>query len=361
MENCNKRKKVIIWNTEVDDLYLKKGLIGGLAVQMRYWTETFVKKGWDVYAPTCNKSRVYNGIRFFRYYDIPKIGIVTEYIFALYHLLCIKPDLILLRGARRQLGSVATFAKLLNIKVVFLGASDADFKPEEELINDKKSRKIYRTGIRKTGYFVLQNKAQEECLARNYGEKKHVIIPNIWPLTNKNGKVSRDIDFLWVGNFRELKRPQWFIQLAKDNPQYKFAMVGGSANGNQLYKDCEEKAKRYPNFEFLGRTDFDDVNKLFERARIYVCTSEIEGFPNTFLQAWSNNIPVITTFDPSDTVKTNGLGLCVNSYEELNATAKTLIGNQTKQQEIQQNIAVYFKESHNADSMYERIIKMIEC
>ena len=91
MENCNKRKKVIIWNTEVDDLYLKKGLIGGLAVQMRYWTETFVRKGWEVYAPTCNKQRNYNGINFFKYYDIPKVGVVTEYIFALYHLLHISP------------------------------------------------------------------------------------------------------------------------------------------------------------------------------------------------------------------------------------------------------------------------------
>ena len=352
-------KKVIIWTPEIDDLYLKKGLIGGLAIQMRYWAETLVRKGWQAYVPTYNRSRNYNGIKFFKYYNLPKIGVATEIIFTLYHLLKIRPDLILLRGARRQLGSVATFAKLLGIKVVFLGASDADFKPEEELINDNKSRKIYRTGIRKTGYFVLQNKAQEECLVKNYGDKKHVIIPNIWPLTNKNGKVSRDIDFLWVGNFRELKRPQWFIQLAKDNPQYKFAMVGGSANGNQLYKDCEEKAKRYPNFEFLGRTDFDDVNKLFERARIYVCTSEIEGFPNTFLQSWSNQLPVITTFDPSDVVKKNNLGICVDSYEELNETAKTLIGDTQMQQNIQQSIAEYFKNSHNTDVMYERLMDLL--
>ena len=354
--------KVIIWTPEIDDLYLKKGLIGGLAIQMRYWAETFVRKEWEVYVPTYNNSRSYNGISFFKYHNIPKVGVVTEYLFALYHLLRIKPDLILLRGARRQLGSVATFAKLLNIKVVFLGASDADFKPEQELINDKKSRVIYRTGIRKTGYFVLQNNNQKECLEKNYGKKKCVIIPNIWPTSDKdNAGNARDIDFLWVGNFRELKRPQWLIQLAEDNPQYKFVMVGGGANGSPLYKECENKALQCTNLEFHGRTDFDDVNKLFERTKIFICTSTIEGFPNTFLQSWSNLIPVITTFDPSDTVKRNGLGLCVNSYEELNAAAKALIGDHIEQQEIQQNIAKYFKESHNADAMYERIIKMIEC
>lgn len=353
--------KVIIWTPEIDDLYLKKGLIGGLAIQMRYWAETFVRKGWEVYAPTYNKSRTYKRIRFFKYYNIPKVGFITEYIFALYHLLCIEPDLILIRGARRQLGSVAMFAKLLNIKVVFLGASDADFKLEEELINDKKSRKIYRAGIRKTIYFVLQNNNQKKCLENTYGEKKCIIIPNIWPTSDKScdGNV-RDIDFLWVGNFRALKRPQWLIQLAEDNPQYKFVMVGGSSNRSKLYNDCEERARQCENLEFLGRTDFDDVNKLFERAKIYVCTSEIEGFPNTFLQAWSNNIPVVTTFDPSDTIKKNGLGLCVNSYEELNAKTNALIENLKEQLEIQQNIAEYFKESHNADAMYEKLISMIK-
>ena len=360
MENCNKKKKVIIWNTEVDDLYLKKGLIGGLAVQMRYWAETFVKKGWKVYAPSYNKSREYNGVHFFRYYNVKKIGLITEFIFALYHLLRIMPELVLLRGSRRQLGSVATFANILGIKVVFLGASDADFKPEEELINDKKSRKIYRYGLRRTGYFVLQNKTQEECLARNYGKKKHVIIPNIWPANDKSGNIERDIDFIWVGNFRDLKRPLWFIQFDENNPQYKFVMIGGEANGSQLYKECEKIALQCTNLKFLGRTDFDDVNKLFERTKIYICTSTIEGFPNTFLQSWSNQVPIITTFDPSDVVKKNNLGICVESYEELNLTATALIDNDKKQQEIQQSIAEYFKESHNAEIMYERIIKMLE-
>ena len=352
--------KVIVWTPEIDNLYLKKGLIGGLAIQMRYWAETFVRKGWEVYAPTYNKSRIYNGIRFFKFHDIRKVGILTEYPFALYHLLRIKPDLILLRGARRQLGAVAMFAKMLGIKVVFLGASDADFKPEEELIIDKKSRVIYRTGIRRVNYFVLQNNNQKECLEKNYGKKKCVIIPNIWPTVDKDnaGNVC-DIDFLWVGNFRELKRPQWLIQLAEDNPQYKFAMVGGDAN-KEVYKTYKEKSERYDNLDFLGKMDFDDVNKLFERTKIFICTSEIEGFPNTFLQAWSNNIPVVTTFDPSDTVKKNGLGVCVDSYEELNATVKALIVDLQKQQEIQQNIAEYFRESHNTDTMYERLISMIK-
>ena len=354
-------KKVIIWAHEIDDLYLRKGLIGGLAIQMRYWAETFVSKGWKVYAPSYNKSRCCNGIIFFKYFNLSKIGVFTEFIFTLYYLLTIKPDLILLRGARRQLGSVALFSKMLGIKLVFLGASDAEFRVEEELINDKKSRILYRYGLRKVEYFVLQNKNQRDFLIKNYGNKKYIIIPNIWPVRKKESSlISRNIDFLWVGNFRDLKRPLWFIQLAKDYPQYRFVMVGGSALGSPLYLDCEKEAKKCSNLEFLGRTDFDDVNKLFERTRVYICTSTIEGFPNTFLQSWSNSIPVITTFDPSDVVKINELGVCVCNYVDLRDKAMELLTNTSQYIGFQHSIDKYFVNSHTPDTMYERVLLMIK-
>lgn len=351
--------KVIVWSHEIDNLYLKKGLIGGLAIQMKYWAETFAKKGWEVYAPSYNKKRTFNNIHFFKFHNIPLIGCITEYIFVLFHLLKIKPELILLRGARRQLGSVAFFAKIFRIKLVFLGASDADFKPEEELISNKISRIIYRKGLKNTDCFVLQNDTQKKLLQKNYGDKNYIIIPNIWPLNNdEKNELERDIDFLWVGNFRELKRPEWFIKLAEENPNHKFVMVGGDIDGD-LYKKCKERALKCKNLSFLGSVDFDNVNQLFRRTKIYVCTSSIEGFPNTFLQSWSNKIPVITTFDPSDIVKTNNLGICVDDYDNLKNITSTLIENISLQEEIKENIAKYFTLSHNADTMYEKIINML--
>lgn len=352
--------KVIVWSHEIDDLYLNKGLIGGLAIQMRHWAETFVRKEWEVYAPTYNKSREHNGIKFFRCYKLSIIGTIVEYILAFYYLLSIKPDLILLRGARRQLGGVAFFAKLFKIKLVFFGASDADFKPEEELISKKISRIIYRKGLKNTDYFVLQNDAQKELLQKNYGDKKNIIIPNIWTLNNdKQNESERYIDFLWVGNFRELKRPDWFIRLAEENSDYTFVMVGGGIDGD-LFGKCKERASKCENLKFLGRMNFDDVNKLFEHTKIYICTSSIEGFPNTFLQSWSNQIPVITTFDPSNVIKSNDLGICVDNYDELKNTTRTLIENTSMQEEIKENIAKYFTLSHDADTMYEKIIDMLK-
>ena len=41
-----------------------------------------------------------------------------------------------------------------------------------------------------------------------------------------------------------------------------------------------------PNVTMLGPVRYRDTGALFDRARIFLNTSSIEGFPNTFLQAW---------------------------------------------------------------------------
>lgn len=59
------------------------------------------------------------------------------------------------------------------------------------------------------------------------------------------------------------------------------------------------------------------MEKRFRRARLFVNTSAHEGFPNTFLQAWSQGIPVISFVDPDDLIRKNRLGLVVHDIDEM--------------------------------------------
>lgn len=348
--------KVFIWTKFVDSLYRKEGYIGGIAIQMNNWAEIFAQKGWDVFSLSTKEKREYNKITFLRYPSVRFIGIFIEWFLSMYYILTKRPDIIITRGASRNTLPLALFSKVTKSKLVFFGASDSDFIIGEELINSDKNKVLYRNGLKKIKYVVAQNEKQQSLLKDNYGEKNCIIIPNIWP-TGVVTKQKKDIDFLWVSNFRDLKRPEWFIKLAQENPQYKFAMIGGSTD-RVLYNKCEQAAKEIPNLAFLGKKSLDETNEYFKQARCFICTSTMEGFPNTFLQAWSNNIPVLTTFSPSKLVEKHSLGVVVTKYDEMKEELSKIL-EETSYKAKQEAIKNYFESSHSPASMYNKLIQML--
>lgn len=349
--------KVFIWTKFVDKLYRNEGNPGGLAIQMSYWAQIFAQKGWKVYSLSEKEHKVYNNISFLKYPNVRYIGIFIEYLLSLYYILTQRPKVIITRGASRNTFNLSLWARLINAKLIFFGASNSDFIVGEELINAERDKKLYRKGIKKMKYIVAQNEEQKKLVLENYGEKKCIIIPNIWPANNNNTN-DKDIDFLWVSNFRELKRPDWFIRLAKENPQYKFTMVGGNAN-KILFEACKKEAEKIPNLEFLGGKPFNEVNEIFTHARCFICTSTMEGFPNTFLQAWSNDIPVLSTFAPSDLIQKHNLGKLVTEYEEMNVNIPKILDGKNYN-EKQKSIKEYFANAHSPEKMYEKLMQMLD-
>lgn len=352
--------KVFLWTNTIDNLYAGKGNIGGIAIQMSFWAKTFLKKGHQVFSLSSQKSTYKEGIKFYKLPNVKKIAILIELIYSLIILIRNRPNLIIVRGADRNLSYLSIYSRLVGAKLLFFGASDNNFKPGEELIVGNYNKKLYRFGLRRVQNIVLQNEKQKELLEKNYGKKKCCVIPNIWIKNSKpEENINKDIDFLWVGNFRGLKRPRWFINLAKSMPQYKFCMVG-AVSDKQLYEECANTASNLQNLDFKGGLPFEEVNKLFARARCDVCTSEIEGFPNTFLQAWSNNIPVISSFDASNLIQSNNLGIFINNEEELKEAAVHLITHENTYKTISSNIKEYFDKAHNPEYRYEEIINLIQ-
>lgn len=344
--------KVIFWTNFIYDLYKERGLIGGIAVQMSFWAQTFLDNGWSVYSISNKESTRLNGINFFKIPYIPVLNIVIEFIYSFFYVIIIRPDVIVLRGANRYLAFLSLWAKLFSVRLIFFGASDVNFQYEKEGINRKHDRILYRFGLRNTDYFVAQNKVQYDLLINEYNKKNIITIPNIW-LKQDQDNQQRDV-ILWVANFRQLKRPQLFIQLARDFPQYQFVMIGGWLD-KDLFDDCKREADKLQNLEFMGAQSFMNVNKEFARAKYFICTSEIEGFPNTFLQSWSNSIPIITTFDPSSLVLNKRLGLVVKSYEELKDAVLLIESDKKLYADLQKNINDYFELSHNAVTQYDML------
>jgi glycosyltransferase involved in cell wall biosynthesis len=355
------KKKFILWTSDIDNLISKHEnnfTVGGIKVQMYMWEVTLVQNGWKVYSFTSkkkNRNKTTENIEFLYYPIIKYINPLLSLFFAFYYVALLRPQVILLNGATRDLLIVSLISRLFGIKTIEMFASDSDLEPGKELIDSLHDKLFFRLGLRITDNFIVQNTKQADLLKANYNKTNPLLIPLIWiEKTNEELEVVKKETILWVSNFRKLKRPEWFLRLAQDKPEYKFVMVGNSLD-RELFEKCKGLALKIPNIDFLGGLSFTETNILFKSARLFICTSEVEGFPNTFLQAWMNECPILTTFDPSDLIKDLQLGIYCESYEDICMGFEKFEDKEFFKL-VQSNIRVYYKNAFSAQMQYEKLI-----
>src|SRR5687768_433073 len=164
-------------------------------------------------------------------------------------------------------------------------------------------------------------------LREYHGIESHVINMMV-EAPRPQPQVVRDIDVLWVSNLRALKRPELVLELARQLPHVRFTLAGGPMPGGQTYyDDVLAAAARLPNVTMLGPVRYRDSGALFDRAKIFLNTSSMEGFPNTFLQAWIRGVPVVTFFDPDGLVKRVPLGRVGASIDDMREAIRGLMEN----------------------------------
>jgi glycosyltransferase involved in cell wall biosynthesis len=265
-------------------------------------------------------------------------------------------DIYYQRCAGMLTGLTAFFCKTHGRKLLFAAAHDTDFLPGRELINNPRDRMLYHYGLKRADKIVVQTHRQKDLLTSAYNLDS-LVIPNCLEPPYEYNDSEKDI-ILWVSTLRRWKRPEIFLELASKLTEFKFVMIGGKASGeDKLYEMIKSRACDIKNLEFLGFVPFDRVGKYFDRARLFVNTSTEEGFPNTFLQAFSRGIPVITFFDPDDCIHDHRLGITVNSAEELMRSVRRFMCNETRLEEIGRRSKGYFTNTHSVEVVAELYVK----
>jgi glycosyltransferase involved in cell wall biosynthesis len=222
-------------------------------------------------------------------------------------------------------GFAGWFARSMGKRFIFRVASDSDTEKEHGRIQFWRDRKLYNYGLRRADLVAAQTDHQARMLRENHGIDSHVV--NMMVETPAaDAPAHKDIDVLWVSNFRALKRPELALELARQLPQVNFTLVGGPMPGGQTYyEDVRAAAARLPNVTMRGPVRYRDSGALFDRAKIFLNTSTIEGFPNTFLQAWVRGVPVVTFFDPDGLVQRLPLGRVATSLDDMREGIRGLL------------------------------------
>nr|MDO8088295.1 glycosyltransferase family 4 protein [Candidatus Sigynarchaeum springense] len=183
--------------------------------------------------------------------------------------------------------------QVFNKKVVYSYASDDDFLifPEGRIDKDAYYRLLFHAGTLLCSKLITQSEKQQSMLSPLL-RKKSILVKKgadfIPPSEEILPLASRDY-FLWVGRFAPIKAPERLKSIVAAGFPVKLAGRVPSE-----YQGLLEVLKKHANFEYLGVLPPGELRGVYRKAIALINTSHYEGFPETYLEAWSFGTPVIS-------------------------------------------------------------------
>ena len=253
-------------------------------------------------------------------------------------------------GAEYITGQVAAYCKVAGRSFVFSAASDTDCDASLPALTSARERVLYRYGLRTATKVLVQTRSQQSQLRRDFG-LDGLVMPMpcvIQPVAEESVDAAHVFRVLWVGRIVRTKRLEMYLEVAASNPDIEFHIAGGADDDENYASSVIAKARQEENVTYHGVVQQTKLSELYRSASVLACTSSLEGFPNTFLEAWGHGVPVLSTFDPDDTIRTNGLGVSVQDAASLTAAIREMRQSHARFLEMKARCKEYFLRKHEA-------------
>lgn len=220
----------------------------------------------------------------------------------------IDADVFLHAGAGIEVGAYALICRLLRRKFVFVVASTADLSRPVAAVGGP-LQWLYPLGVRLAHAVICRTEDQREALRVQYG-RVGTLIRTAYPVPAAQEGARTVI--LWVGRIHPVKQPHVFLDLAEQIPDIPCVMVGmRDALHPALWDGVRGRAAALPHVSFHDNLSLDQVDRWFQSAALLVNTSIYEGFPNTFVQAAVNGVPIVSwTVNPDEVLSRHRIGFC---------------------------------------------------
>lgn len=322
-------------------------LVGGAEVQQAALARELARRGHEVSMVCLDHGQpegvVVDGVRVHRMHapgaGLPVLRFLHPGISSVWCAMArADADIYYQRSAGALTAIVTAFARSRRRLAVYASACDLDFDPAVPLVRYGRDRLLYRWGVRHADAVVAQSARQQRDCQSVFGIEA-TQINSCHPDEAASAQHAGDV--IWVGTIKPLKRPEWLVELARRLPALRFRMIGGGSAGDV---QALHAGGLPPNLQVVGFVPHADVGVHFDGASVLVNTSTSEGFPNTFLQAWSRGVPTLAFFDPEV------------SYEgkPLSETAQTLDDMVQRLQRLKSDGARWDQASRHVRRGFER-------
>ena len=245
--------------------------------------------------------------------------------------------------------------------LLFAG-SDADFS--EEYRPGNISRTIWGSrcdrcydSIRLATTLVVQSRTQQK-IAKERFDRDAEVIANPVMLTSIPPNGSIGTHFLWIGKAVDNKRPELALAVAKACPDQSFVMILNDVGNGQFEKISAATPR---NVEIVPSVPPSQLAQYFSQARALICTSDFEGFPNTFLDAGRFGVPVISlSVDPDGVVaRERGGFVAQRNFGEFVDAVKRFAAEPDAALAAGRRLYDYVKREHEASARVDQLADVL--
>ena len=258
-------------------------------------------------------------------------------------------------------GQIALWCRVHDRMFVFTAASETDCDARLPVLKHWKDRMLYRAGLRYANRVIVQTNTQKEMMRQSFSVDA-VIIP--MPCQRATQAFERvrmkpaSTRVLWVARVCPNKRPDLLVEVARMSPEFHFDLVGPHSPDTSTF-EVVRAATALPNVTVHGRLSRETVAKRYGSAACLISTSDFEGFPNTFLEAWSHALPIVSRFDPDGLIASKQLGLIGSDAASLAQALKRLLGSEELYKKCSENALRYFLENHAMEQVQPRFERIL--
>ncbi len=249
-------------------------------------------------------------------------------------------------------GLLAIWCRFHKKKLIYSVASDVACDPELPAMDKSYEKILYRYGLRHADRIIVQTARQQSMLEKGFGVQPVPLpMPCPGPSSSEyNGAHPPNPKrVVWVGRVASMKRLEWFLDIAECLPELQFDIAAANLNATSYAQGLYTRAKTAKNVVWHGAVSREQMPTLYENALCLCCTSTYEGFPNTFLEAWSHGRPVITSFDPDNLIKRFNLGAAAHDIPSLAKAILSLVNHEDQWHEKSRNSIRYYLENHQVE------------
>lgn len=354
--------KILIINQHVSDM------LGGSEMQCDLIAKGLVQKGHDVvYGAVKPKKDNYTG---FDYKIIPLnienknelLGVLEKE----------KPDVVYWRFNKHFLKKAVMGCKQEKTPFVFGVSHINDTKRFVFKGSGQKGLKFYKMLLKQiiiSAYNYQAFKYVSAVTVNNGDHLNKIPVPKQKVIWNAVVKETEEFDWkkdfcLWVANIKDAKRPEVFIRVAKklsfDFPEVEFLMIG-AIQQKKYYDVIKQAEKEIPNFHYLGSQKPEVVNGALKKAKCLVHTCAPEGFPNNFIQAWTQGCPTVSLdFDPDELIKKENLGFVSGGEDRMKDQVKRLLQDESLRKEIGERAKKFAKANFAEERMINELEEFLE-